>query len=294
MERIYFIILNYNNYDDTVECVESIENNTYGGYQIVLVDNKSPDGSGSRLAEKFPSYPCLLLETNDGYAAGNNAGIRYAMEQGADYICVLNNDVVLPAWFVGKALEVMVSRRDYDIISPLVCEYDRPDYVQSAGATHNLIDGSEVLLHKGELADEVDLTGDKPDYLGGACFIARREAFEKNGLIPEFYFLFLEETDWFFSARAKGMKYLCDAGLRVYHKGSATIGKVKGLSQYYMARNQVIFSRRKCRGMKKCISYIHNMYLLIHYFIKNIKHPHREYEFLLKGVWHGLHFKIIE
>ena len=62
----------------------------------------------------------------------------------------------------------------------------------------NLFKGNGPLLHNGELADMVNITDDMPDYLSGACFVARREVFNRIGLLPEFYFLFYEETDWFF------------------------------------------------------------------------------------------------
>ena len=76
------VILNYNRYEDTVQCIHSLQKCTYPKLNILLVDNGSPDKSGERLKEEFQSIVSMCLPRNTGYAAGNNAGIRYALDRG--------------------------------------------------------------------------------------------------------------------------------------------------------------------------------------------------------------------
>lgn len=285
MKKIFFIILNYNNYSDTKSCIESITKNRDKRFSIIIVDNKSSDGSGVKLKKEYPQYTHIFCEINGGYAAGNNAGIKYAIEQGADYICLINNDAIIPDYFVERALKVLEQREDCEIISPVVCDYEKREYVQSAGSKMSLIKAVGPGLHQGELADEVSLDGDKPDYLSGACFIVRKEAFLKNGLLPEFYFLYYEETDWFFSARKKGIVFACDTRLRCYHKESATVNRVKGIQNRYSTRNMVIFERRHANYYQFIIFFIYSISRWIYHFIKS-----KKVIFPLKPFWEGLFF----
>lgn len=286
MNDFYFVILNYNNYDDTVDCVESLINSV-PKENIIIVDNNSSDVSGLRLKEKFSDCVLLLLDTNNGYAAGNNVGIRYALEAGAEYICVLNNDVVLPRGFAKEALNVLKERKELDIVGPIICEYSNPNYIQSAGAMIDLSIGRGYFLHMGELADECKLINDTPDYLGGACFIARRKVFTDLGLIPELYFLYYEETDWFFLARKKNIKFSCDSRLRAYHKGSATVSTITGLSKYYLTRNQVIFERRKASVCQFASFILYSACRWLYHFV--IKHS---IVFPVKAFYDGLIYSL--
>lgn len=289
MDNIFFVIVNYNNYHDTVECIESIKRNNSKQYTIVLVDNDSSDKSGEKIKKEFPDVVCILLNYNGGYAKGNNIGVKYAIDNKAKYVCIVNNDVVFPNWFVDKALYIMSQRQDVDIVGPLICNYENPEYIQSAGATINLRKGYGELLHSDELADRVDLGRDVPDYLEGSCFIVRSEVFSKIGFIPEFYFLFFEETDWFFRAREKGVNFTCDLRLRVYHKRSASIKKVNGILQYYMTRNQVIFERKYANRYEFLYFVIYSVCRWIYHLVK--KH---ESGFPFRAFFHGCLFKIPE
>src|SRR5262245_47338473 len=89
------IVLNWNNTDDTVECLESLVQLDYPRYEIVVVDNDSRPSPRQQILEKFPSVTYLETGLNVGYAVGNNAGIRYALVAGHDYVFVLNNDTVV-------------------------------------------------------------------------------------------------------------------------------------------------------------------------------------------------------
>lgn len=243
------VILNYKNYSDTFSCIESVLKINYDSYFIVVVDNKSEDGSAERLQQDFHNKATvhfLLLDKNDGYATGNNRGIELALANGAEYICILNNDTVVNADFLNYMIDFMMKNKEYGIVSPLICDYNNSSLVQSAGAYINLKTGKQKLLLYKENISSVKQGSVlyQPDYLGGACLLVRKNIFEKIGYIPEYYFLFYEETDWCFHARKKGFRLACITDSRIYHKGSATINKEKGLSQYYLTRNSVLFERK--------------------------------------------------
>lgn len=95
MGKACIVILNYNDFEDTVECIKSIRSLNYDdSYEVVIVDNGSSNNSYEYLSKRYSDEGNIaVLETgrNPGYAAGNNIGIDYGVKNGAEYICILNN-----------------------------------------------------------------------------------------------------------------------------------------------------------------------------------------------------------
>src|SRR5712692_7725778 len=87
---VYVLLLNWNNWKDTNECLASLRNLDYDGWKVIVLDNGSTDGSVQRIREKHPEVEIMELGENLGFAKGNNAGIRAALERGAEYVWVLN------------------------------------------------------------------------------------------------------------------------------------------------------------------------------------------------------------
>lgn len=122
--RFSFIILHYLAEDVTVSCVEHVlSGDTCDEISVVLVDNASPDGSGKRLADRYAAdsrVHCLLLERNEGFARGNNAGYRYAVDNlSPDFAVVMNNDVIIEdiARFV-KGVEDEYASSAFAVLGP--------------------------------------------------------------------------------------------------------------------------------------------------------------------------------
>lgn len=249
----YIIILNFNSYEETLRCIESVKKIEYDNYKVIVVDNNSTDESVSVLRESTEDF--LLLENGDnlGYAKGNNVGIEYGLNQGADYICVLNNDVEVKKDFLKIIIDYMIENENVGICGPCICDFEERQKVQSMGANINLYTGLAQANKKNR--PYAALTSDpvNVDYLGGACFVARRKVFEKIGLIPELYFLFFEETEFCLHAERAGYRLVCLKDSVVYHKQSATISKYKGLSYYFLNRNRIIFMRRNANAFQKII-----------------------------------------
>jgi GT2 family glycosyltransferase len=98
MEKVAIVILNYLNYKDTIECVESIAIDQYPAKEIIIVDNGSTNDSKAKLEEKFRNIDGLHLlfnDRNEGFARGNNIGIRYATDiLGCSFVLLVNNDTI--------------------------------------------------------------------------------------------------------------------------------------------------------------------------------------------------------
>lgn len=255
MPLVYIIILNFNSYEETLRCLESVKNIQYDNFQVVIVDNNSEDNSAEMLKGNDSNYTFLKNESNLGYANGNNVGIKFALDNGAEYICILNNDVEVESKFLYKLISYLEDNSEVGIAGPCICDYDNRDRVQSMGASINLYTGLAQGKMKDKQYDKMRKTFTEVDYLGGACFVLRRKVVEDIGTIPEMYFLFFEETEFCLKAKKRGYKLICLTESKVYHKRSATISKYKGLSYYYLNRNRIIFMRRNASLFQRIVFY---------------------------------------
>lgn len=110
-KQTHIILVNYNGYKDTIECIKSLKNLKYNNYKIIIVDNASSDNSINEL-NQYVSKNIILLKSdkNIGFSGGNNIGIRYAIDNGAEYIMLLNNDTEVEPNF----LEYMINAAESD------------------------------------------------------------------------------------------------------------------------------------------------------------------------------------
>lgn len=232
---VYIIILNYNGDDDTIACLESLSCNDYPNYKTVVVDNASPNGSEARLREyqRRSGRDFVLIQSgaNLGFSGGNNVGIRYALEQGADYIWLLNNDTEIEPDALSKLVNKIETNPAIGICgSKLVYHHDRTR-VQGLGGTYSQLTGVV-----GTILDEAELG--RLRYVIGASMLFRSAVFREFGLLSEDYFLYYEEID--IAERIKSKYRLAVAvDSVIYHKGGASIGNETELSHYYMLRNNL-------------------------------------------------------
>ncbi|MDP4089618.1 MAG: glycosyltransferase family 2 protein [Bacillota bacterium] len=257
---VYIIILNFNSFDETLRCIDSVRDVEYENYKVVVIDNNSQDGSVDILKKRAGDF--ILIENSDnlGYARGNNVGIQYGISNGAEYICVLNNDVEVKKDFLNIIIDYMEKNRKVGICGPCICDFENRTKIQSMGANINLFTGLAMAKKKNKPYESVNGKTYEVDYLGGACFVARKEVFDNIGFIPELYFLFYEETEFCLTAKRAGYKLICLKDSLIYHKRSATISKYKGLSYYFLNRNRIIFMRRNAAIHHKVIF---SLYLLL-------------------------------
>lgn len=242
-KKVAIVILNYKNPSDTIECVKSIQCSSYKDYNIFIVDNNSMDGSFEQLTKTYPQYQVYETGNNGGYAAGNNFAIKIALKQNYDYVAIVNNDVIVEKDTLKKLVDYLNQNCQVGIVGPKICNYPDTEIIQSMGFRVILAKGRTPAINEGKKASSVHSIVNC-DALCGAFMLIRREVLQRVGLMPELYFLFFEETDWCLHVKNAGFLIQSIPNAVVYHKGSASIDKVKGLKLYYMSRNSVLFVRR--------------------------------------------------
>jgi len=280
--KFFVIILNWNNKDLTLECLQSLQKikaPPKSQVFLLVVDNGSTDGSVeeiqkliSKMENDKSKFKMILLENkkNLGYAEGNNVGMRYALGKGADYLLVVNNDLEVDENFLvsrgagsrsaGQLIEVAESDSRIGIVSPKI--YFAPEYefhkerytkdergkvIWYAGG---LVDWDNILSsHRG--VDEVDKgqydSGVETDYASGSCMLIKREVLEKIGLLDKKFFMYWEDADLSQRAKKAGWRVLYVPQAKIWHKVAASSAIGSSLNDYYLTRNRLLFGLRYAR-----------------------------------------------
>lgn len=258
MIDLSIVVLSWNTRELTLDCLAAIEGAGLArageggaddfGVETLLVDNGSEDATAAAVGERFPWVRLVALPGNLGFAAGNNAGLRGARGR---YALLLNSDTVLTHDAVKRCLGYLEAHPDVAIVGPQLLHPDG----RLQNSVHNFPTLIGEILPKGILEwllprrfpskrrpspTPVDVEA----VLGAALFV-RRTAWESVGLLPEDYFLFLEETDWCYAMRA--------AGWRVVHVPDARLVHLSGGSskKKIPARTRIEYHRALYRFFRK-------------------------------------------
>lgn len=252
--RIAIIILNWNGRSDTLECLESLSHLSYSNYEVCVVDNASTDGSEAAIQKLFPNVNVILNEQNLGFAGGNNVGIKLALEEGAEYILLLNNDTFVDPDVVSALMKIAKSDVCIGIVGPKIYYNDKPQTIWFAGGTFSCRQPSSFHIGK----DELDVGQyDAPiecDYVTGCAMFIKAAVFKRIGIFDERYFLYYEETDFCLRAKDEGFKIMTAPAAKVWHKiSSSTGGKYSPLGIYYTTRNRFLICSQRLRGSRRFV-----------------------------------------
>jgi hypothetical protein len=242
--RVVAVVLNWNGLEDTTACLTSLAEVDYPSLEVVVVDNGSTDGSPAILRRRFPEVILLETRENLGYAGGNNVGIRYALERGAEYVLLLNNDTEVAPDFLRRMVEVAEADPQVGGVGPMIYYYDRPDVIWSAGGAIDWRRGRTRMVGLNE--PEQGQFGAEPrevDFVTGCAMLIRREVLERVGLLDERFFLYYEEVEWCVRVRRAGYRILHVPRARIWHKISPCSQADSPLVHYYMTRNRLLFLR---------------------------------------------------
>ncbi|MBN1657067.1 MAG: glycosyltransferase family 2 protein [Anaerolineae bacterium] len=243
--KVYIIVLNWNNAPDTCACLESLLRLETVDSTVLVVDNGSTDNSLVEIAHHFPHVEILQTGENLGYAEGNNAGIRHALANGAEYVCILNNDTVVDPGCVRALLGEAESNPDVGIVGPKMYFSDPPDAIFCAGSTIDWKRGR--LIQRGIRQRESEVGplyaagAEDVDFIVGCCLLVKREVIAQIGLLDARYYLNFEDVDWCLRARKAGWRVRYTPEAVLWHKVSSTLGQASPRNTYYMTRNRLLF-----------------------------------------------------
>jgi GT2 family glycosyltransferase len=248
---VSIIVLNYNGRDDTLACLRSLEHLTYPNVNVIVVDNASSDGSADAIRAAHPQMTLIETGANLGFTGGNNVGIRRALDQGADYVMLLNNDTIAAPDTITLMIEVMEADPTIGVSGPMIYYYSAPETIWSAGGQIDWSRGVTAMIGVNEEdKSQFGLTPRRVDFVTGCALLVRREVWEKIGLLDDQFFMYYEETDWCVRASRAGYKIVHVPQAMLWHKISIEERAASPRTYYYMTRNRLLFLRNSRAGYK--------------------------------------------
>jgi GT2 family glycosyltransferase len=236
--KLVAVVLNWNGGDDTLQALASLE-----GVETICVDNGSTDGSDAEVERRFPGVALVRTGANLGYSGGNNAGIRRALERGADWVLLLNNDAVAESGFAEALTRAAEERPDAGILACKVLFGDGT-HVQYAGASFNALVGYSGRPRGHGSPDTFHVLEDTGRADGAAMAISRA-ALERAGLLDELLFAYVEDVELSLRVGRAGFAVVFVPDAVVRHKGGASTGGPSSpQSLYYSTRNTIVVCER--------------------------------------------------
>jgi hypothetical protein len=239
------VVVNWNGGQQNLACLRSLLAQGLAPERVVFVDNASSDGSPERVQQEFPGVRVLCNERNLGYGHANNRGIELALAQGAEFVCLVNNDVTLEAGALAGLRAVLAREPSVGIVGPRVLWAGRGQRIWCAGGRLTFRANLSTLCGHGQ-ADAPRFRETRPvDYVPGCAMLVRRAVFERAGLLEGDYFAYHEDLDFCLAARAQGFRTLLVGEFAAQHDAhSSTGGGYNAQRKYMMGVNTVWFLRR--------------------------------------------------
>ena len=226
------VIVNWNGGTYIRDCLNCLEKQTVPEYSIVVVDNKSSDGSLELVRESFAKVQIMPLEKNFGFAVGNNIALK---EVSTEYVALLNNDAMPHPHWLMNLVNALETHPDAGFAASKMLFYHHPERIDRAGDVFTT-SGTALLRGRGKTLKAYN----EKEYVFGACAGAalyRTEMLRDIGLFDEDFFLLYEDVDLSFRAQLMGYKCIYVPEAVVYHVGSGSIGEDTPTSVYYSHRN---------------------------------------------------------
>jgi hypothetical protein len=212
------VVLNWCDAPATATCLASLKASAYANLSILLVDNGSSDGSGDELRRRFPDVGFLQTGENLGYTGGNNRGIHRAMDEGAEFVLVLNHDT----WMDPGALDSLVETASADArvaaVAPTVVRMDDPESLWYAGGAFDPMRALGVHWNGNGRGPSAAAAARPVTFFSGCAVLLRADALREVGAFEESYFLYVEDAELSVRLARAGWRLLHDPRARVRHR----------------------------------------------------------------------------
>lgn len=248
--KVSIILVNFNGDKDTIDCVESLKKISYDNYEIIIVDNNS---ANCQELEAFVNNNSDIIflksKENLGFSRGNNIGIKYAINNNADYVLLLNNDTTVKTDFLDELVSSATNCCECGIVSGKILFYDFPEKIWFAGGRLDLNKASIQHIKSDELNDKKDKT---ITFATGCLMLIPRNVIEKVGMLSEEFFMYSEDVEYCCRVQKSNYKIIYNPNSVIYHKvGLSSGGRGSKFSQYYRTRNDMIVLSKWATNKKK-------------------------------------------
>ena len=284
--KVGIVILNYNTPNDVITCVDSINEKTQVDKTIYIVDNNSTDNSKEVLTENYSDKEGIVLilhNENKGFSAGNNVGIKRALEDGCEYICVCNADILLENDALYLIREFMEKNKEVGVAASSI---NLPDTDCEGQVARLKLILSNYIVEKSFLGKIKHFTKKYPRYLSenqrfdsdfifygmpsGCFYLARNEFFLKTGLLDEDVFLFNEEDIMAHKAEKIGMKTAIVSDAWIFHNHHSSVKKTSSAIVSMSLKVSPLLVLRKYAHISRFTLWCLSLVLKLHWALKSL------------------------
>ncbi len=258
-QSIYAILVNWNGKDDTLVCLESLKKVKIPKnveLSVIVVDNGSSNDSVAVISKKHPWVTLIPTGKNLGFTGGNNVGFRYAIDKGAQYVWMLNNDTyvdpnvlsflsVFDNPSIGAVGSKIYFAAGHEFHHDRYKESERGNVLWYAGG---LVDWNNMYAsHRG--VDEIDHgqydTMEDTPFITGCSFVMRTDVMEAVGMLDETYYLYLEDLDLSLRIQRAGYRTVYAPSSILWHVNAGSSGRPGNpVHEYYITRNRLVVGMR--------------------------------------------------
>jgi GT2 family glycosyltransferase len=214
--RVVAVVLHYEREAHTITCVRALERSVPTSPRVLIVDNNSRDGSGERLRAQFPQHGFLQTGANLGYAGGNARGTAWAIEQGAEFVLVINDDAEVEPSTVSKLVAALERDPKAAAVGPTVLFDDAARSVCWAGGEVDLLRALGTATARAGAATIGATSSPRAvTFISGCCLMIRASALKAHGTFNADYFAYVEDVEL-------SLRYV-RAGWRLLHEPATTV-----------------------------------------------------------------------
>jgi GT2 family glycosyltransferase len=296
---IFAVSLNWNGFSLTVPCVDSLKQSTLPFYKIIVLDQASTDGSGEKLRKLYvndPQVDVICNEKNFGFAAGTNIGIRKALEMGAEFVFIVNNDTIVDKDCLLHLYKALSSSSSAGVAGPAIMYHSKPEKIWQAGGYFNKLKMGTSVPAKGKMYSEISHSSSSVGFLTGCALLIPSQIFKGIGFFDEAYFLYSDDVDFCLRIKDAGFNMHFVPEAKVWHKiEDIAFDRSTPLVLYHLARSSVIMLRKNFSGVERLYGIILRFTIYSIFRIWQILKAGRgldSFAAWFKGLLHGLTFNI--
>jgi hypothetical protein len=283
--KVAVILLNWNSWEDTVDCLESLLRVEYPDFYPVVVDNASSDesidkirlwaqrgsvpleeltaaenssfrGDTSGICENKDGLRKVALirsEQNLGFCAGNNLGLEFADQNGADYFLVLNNDTIATRDLLNELVSAAESSAPVGLVGGVICYAEEPDTIWWAGGTFDYFLNTKRRYDRQPLSHLQEDHVFESEWISGCMMLIPKSVYRTVGGYDEQFFIWSEEWDLSIRVKNAGYRLVVAPRARVFHKVGRALGVMSPLSYYYGIRNAMLLKKKHLSFLPRSI-----------------------------------------
>ncbi|MEN9684920.1 MAG: hypothetical protein RLZZ28_706 [Bacteroidota bacterium] len=251
-KRIAVILINWNSFDTTNDCINSLKEVSDPDFDIVVVDNASADQSGDQLASIHPDIILIKSPVNAGFTGGNNIGFRYSLDNGYEFSLMQNNDTFVAPDYLSPLIDYMNNHPQTAVVQPRIFYHPNRHILWDGGSYFNHFIGHGYTKGLGKTSSPKYEQEKQVDWVTGCAFFVRNSVLKEVGLLSENMFMNWEDVDLSFRIKQKGYQLAYIPSSIIYHITSMSLksskkgdeGFLSPAAHYRNIRNRIWILKR--------------------------------------------------